>query len=130
MKLIRKAQQGAKLGVTSSNGQYRVSPENYQEILNTVSQQNPLQVTLPDINVAAPNLQGFTEALNSVNPGELKDNTVNTDVTRVNTTYAPFYFRGRLINAGGNTKTEVESGEDNATLANIANARNNAFMEK
>lgn len=43
----------AKLGVVSSNGQYHVSPSDYDAVLGNASSGQPLEVTLPDTTVTA-----------------------------------------------------------------------------
>lgn len=59
------------------------------------------------------------------------DNTQPSDNTRVQVYYKPIYKKTkegdqRLVNTGGNNKTEVESGFDNAHKANISHVRTEA----
>jgi hypothetical protein len=65
-------------GVTSSNGQYHVNPTDYLDVLSTVENNKPVEVTLPDVTVKAadpknyrssydPN--GFMDFMNTVTLG-------------------------------------------------------------
>lgn len=83
-------------GVTSTNGLYHASPSEYAGILDSVTNNNPLEVTLPDTTVTAsdpsnyrsyydPN--GFMDFANIVTLGTLNRGSVSQDLGLIKDTY-------------------------------------------
>lgn len=73
MKLIRKTQQGAKLGVTSSNGQYHVAPQNYNILLSRVNTSTPVNIDLPEVSVTAANPKNYRSDFHPEDVGTFTD---------------------------------------------------------
>lgn len=83
-------------GVTSTNGLYHASPSEYAGILDSVTNNNPLEVTLPDTTVTAsdpsnyrsyydPN--GFMDFANIMTLGALNRGSVSQDLGLIKDTY-------------------------------------------
>lgn len=83
-------------GVTSTNGLYHASPSEYAGILDSVTNNNPLEVTLPDttVTVADPSNyrsyydpNGFMDFANIVTLGTLNRGSVSQDLGLIKDTY-------------------------------------------
>lgn len=62
-------------GVVSSNGQYHVSPSEYSGVLSNVSNDTPLEVTLPDTTVIANDPRNYRSYYDPNGTGEFLDAT-------------------------------------------------------
>nr|DAG91838.1 MAG TPA: Lysozyme [Crassvirales sp.] len=62
-------------GMTSTNGIYHVSPSNYENVLNTIANDKPVEVTLPDTTVTAANPSNYRSYYDPNGAGDFLDAT-------------------------------------------------------
>ena len=60
-------------GVTSTNGIYHVNPSNYENILNTIANDKPVEVTMPDTTVTAADPSNYRSYYDPNGAGDFLD---------------------------------------------------------
>lgn len=90
------AEGGNKDGVTSSNGFYHVAPEDYEDVLDTVEGNEPVDVILPELTVKAANPKNYRSSyhpedaitfMNLMTAGLLNRGSITQDIRLLSDAY-------------------------------------------